>query len=184
MKNWQSYGTSKGAPSSQLQIEQYTNRYKWCSSPWVPFAQPKQKFVKGESESYQANEIKVHVITMRNEWFASATIASVKKNCSRNPFSYAFHQLVFIWRELATFFFRVYAAFLHPRQLVAPCHVVVVWTMINIFYPFFLPSYSASQGEELHGNGMGLNKKSLRDFFSLEGRRNLFSAFTGRWSLP
>lgn len=86
----------KGRPQASYKLNNIQIVTNDAARLEFPLRCAKQKFVKGESESYQANEIKVHVITMRNEWFASATIASVKKNCSRNPFSYAFHQLVFI----------------------------------------------------------------------------------------
>lgn len=83
---------------------------------------------KGTGELYQSNEIKVHACAIQY-----STITSVKNWIK--SLSYAFHQLVsFDVTLLFSFFW----------QLVAPCHVVVVWTMINIFYPFSCALRSAT----------------------------------------
>lgn len=71
------------------------------------------------------------------------------------------------------------------RQLVAPCHVVVVWTMTNIPLPLsYLFHFFGARAPRSFGEcDMGKEswKKSLRDF-SLLARWPQGEAFTGRWS--
>lgn len=133
--------------------------------------------------------IKVHVIVRRQQ--SQLQVSQSDKKTKKNPFSYAFHQLVFVltWFSLV--------------QLVAPCHVCCwqCWTMINIFYPF---SFGITQ-QSLEQANWGAtwerrknSKKTVEGFFlfflvfinsllkketSSPSFRKFLIEFMGRWSL-
>lgn len=164
-----------------LQIEQYTNRYKWCTLETR--ARSQRELESRQAESYisltKSKFTSLHCATNaeKEKSFQDITIASVKS------MAFPFVRFSPITPDAIRFFILRFLFW----QLVAPCHVVVVWTMTNILLPLLPLLVRAPRSSGECDMGKKSWKKSLRDFSLLarwpQGETFSFpTAFTGRWS--